>query len=179
MPTPRSIEPARSAAAVRVANTVSDTDERLWARCRAGDEGAWHELVRRHLPDMLGLALRFTGRRAAAEGVAHEVFLKLQRSLDAHEPAGSSFLAGLTARARSRAIEEFRTHRGRELDVPGGLGTALASLGAELREPVVLCDLQGASHDEASAALDIPLGTLKSRLNRARLELARRLCGRA
>jgi len=51
----------------------------------------------------------------------------------------------------------------------------LRSLPPALRETVVLCDLQGLSHEEAASSLGIPVGTVKSRLNRGRLELARRL----
>jgi len=51
----------------------------------------------------------------------------------------------------------------------------LRSLPATLREPILLCDLEGLSVEEAAASLGIPVGTVKSRLNRGRLELAKRL----
>ena len=180
---------------------MSDPDERLRARCRAGDERAWNELVRRHLPAVFALGLRFTGRREAAEDVAQEVFLKLHRSLGAYDPEGGSFDAWLMTMARHCAVDHYRrTRAAREheaplpADVAGDAGGAvrslqqreardlvasgLAALPADLREVVTLCDLQGASGDEAASALDIPVGTVKSRLSRARLELARRLRGR-
>ena len=54
----------------------------------------------------------------------------------------------------------------------------LRALPKDLREPLILCDLQGLAYDEAAAALGVPLGTVKSRINRGRLELAKRLMAR-
>ena len=54
----------------------------------------------------------------------------------------------------------------------------LQALPEELRTPVILCDLQGLPYEEIAQALQIPLGTVKSRINRGRLELAKRLMGR-
>ena len=51
----------------------------------------------------------------------------------------------------------------------------LRTLPEELREPIILCDLQGLPYDEVAKVLELPLGTVKSRLNRGRLELAKRL----
>jgi RNA polymerase sigma factor (sigma-70 family) len=180
---------------------LSDSDERLRARCRAGDERAWSELVRRHLPPVYALALRFTGRPESAEDVAQEVFLKLHRSLGAYDPAAGSFGAWLMTMARHCSIDHYRrTREARLREAPllfetpaAGEGTdaalkrrearelvlaGLAALPVELREPIELCDLRGASYEDAAAALDVPLGTLKSRLSRARLEMARRLRSR-
>jgi RNA polymerase sigma-70 factor (ECF subfamily) len=177
---------------------VSDTDERLRDRCLAGDEEAWGELVGRHLPRVMALAQGFTGRRDAAEDVAQEAFTKLFRSLGAYDPARGSFEAWIMTVARNVAIDQYRRHRDERLrempllvEPPTGddAGPALVrrreardlvriglqALPPELREPVVLCDIQGSSYEDAAVALSIPLGTLKSRLNRARLELARRL----
>ena len=68
-------------------------------------------------------------------------------------------------RSLERAEQARIVHRG------------LRALPADLREPLVLCDLQGLSYEEAANTLQIPLGTVKSRINRGRLELARRLMG--
>ena len=55
---------------------------------------------------------------------------------------------------------------------------AVRSLPRELREALVLCDLQGLAYEDIATTLDVPLGTVKSRINRGRLELARRLMSR-
>ena len=55
----------------------------------------------------------------------------------------------------------------------------LQALPPDLRQPIILCDLQGLAYEEAAETLQIPLGTVKSRINRGRLELARRLKDRA
>jgi RNA polymerase sigma-70 factor (ECF subfamily) len=54
----------------------------------------------------------------------------------------------------------------------------LRSLPPDLREPLILCDLQGLPYEEIAASLSLPLGTVKSRINRGRLELAKRLLSR-
>jgi len=56
--------------------------------------------------------------------------------------------------------------------------SGLKALPQELREPIILCDLQGLPYEEVASILGVPLGTVKSRLNRGRLELARRLLAR-
>jgi len=56
--------------------------------------------------------------------------------------------------------------------------TGLRALPPDLRGPLVMCDLQGMSYDEIAAALEVRIGTVKSRINRARLELAKRLLRR-
>jgi RNA polymerase sigma-70 factor (ECF subfamily) len=177
---------------------LSDTDERLRDRCLAGDEGAWQELVTRHLPRVMALAMGFTGRRDTAEDVAQEVFTKLFRSLGAYDPARGSLEAWIMTVARNVAIDQYRRHREERLRempllVEPAVGedagparveqrearelvrSGLQALPPELREPILLCDIQGSSYEDAAAALSVPVGTLKSRLNRARLELARRL----
>jgi RNA polymerase sigma-70 factor (ECF subfamily) len=70
-------------------------------------------------------------------------------------------IAGLEREERSRLV-----HSG------------LRALPLDLRLPLILCDLQGLPYEEIASALGIPLGTVKSRINRARLELAKRLVGR-
>ena len=101
--------------------------------------------------------------------------------------------------ARHHAIDRYRQRRDERLVARGSRGPrgggrrttsplkilereerklvhrGLRSLPPALREPLILCDLEGLSHEEAAASLDIPLGTVKSRLNRGRLELAKRL----
>lgn len=180
------------------------TSDDLLPRCRAGDEVAWRELVTLHSRKVFGLAYRFTGRVDEAEDLTQEVFVKVYRTLDRYRESEGSFSAWLMAVARNHAIDHYRRRKEemlRRADDPQLLEHMAASvehpiaglerqerarlvhrglraLPPELRLPLVLCDLQGLPYDEIATALNLPLGTVKSRINRARLELAKRLLGR-
>ncbi len=180
------------------------TDADLLSRCRAGDEAAWHELVASYTRKVFGLAYRFTGRVDEAEDLTQEVFVKVYQTLDRYRERDGSFGGWLMAVARNHAIDHYRrrkqerARRSEDADVlermaaPGehpvaGLERqeraslvhrALRALPPELRLPLILCDLQGMAYDDIAAELQVPLGTVKSRINRARLELAKRLTGR-
>lgn len=179
-------------------------DTLLASRCLEGDEGAWRELVARHARRVFAIAYKFCGRVDQAEDLSQEIFVKVYQSLERYRPADGKFEAWLGSVSRNHAIDNYRRTREErtrrhgdpaildfarsESDTPleqvereervALVQKGLRSLPTDLREPIVLCDLQGISYDEAAAALGIPLGTVKSRLNRGRLELAKRLTGR-
>lgn len=153
---------------------------------------------------VFGLAYRFTGRVDEAEDLTQEVFVKVYQMLGRYRESDGPFGGWLMAVARNQAIDDYRRRRQerlRRVDEPAALETmparqehpvarlerdervrlvhsGLRALPAELRLPLVLCDLQGLPYEEIAAELSIPLGTVKSRINRARLELAKRLVGR-
>jgi RNA polymerase sigma-70 factor, ECF subfamily len=183
---------------------LTTTDAELLPRCRGGDETAWRELVARHTRKVFGLAYRFTGRVDEAEDLTQEVFIKVYQTLDRYRESDGPFGAWLMAVARNHAIDHYRRGRQERLrrsDNPAVLETmpargehplrslereerarlvhrGLRALPADLRLPLILCDLQGLAYEEIAAELQIPLGTVKSRINRARLELAKRLLAR-
>jgi RNA polymerase sigma-70 factor (ECF subfamily) len=183
---------------------LSTTVDDILPRCRSGDEGAWHELVTLFNRRVFGLAYRFTGRVDEAEDLTQEIFIKVYKTLDRYREADGSFQAWLMAVARNHAIDHYRRRKQellRRTEDPEILETATApeehpvvglerqerarlvhrglrTLPADLRLPLILCDLQGLPYDEIAATLQVPLGTVKSRINRARLELAKRLKGR-
>ena len=180
---------------------MTDTEGDLVGRCRRGDETAWRELVARHTRRVFGIAYRFVGRVDEAEDLTQDIFVKVFQSLDRYRESDGAFSTWVGTVARNHAIDQYRRRReerARRLDdpavldtVPAGEESALRSLEREdvkrlvhrglralptdLREALMLCDLQGLSYDEVAATLEIPLGTVKSRINRGRLELARRL----
>lgn len=178
---------------------MTNADGELIGRCRAGDEAAWRELVSRHARRVFGVVYRFTGRVDEAEDLTQEVFLKVFQALDRYHLDGGAFGSWLLTVARNHAIDHYRRRREERLraDVEtleslpsasdGPLRAAekaervrlvhagLRALPPDLRAPIVLCDLQGLPYEEAAGLLGVPLGTVKSRLNRGRLELARRL----
>jgi RNA polymerase sigma-70 factor (ECF subfamily) len=182
--------------------TRSDAD--LVRLCLDGDESAWHELVGRYTRRVFGLGYRFVGRVDEAEDLTQEVFVKVYQGLSRYRPAEGSFSTWLMTVARNHAIDRYRRRREERLrlveepalldSMPAGgetpfrslereervrlVHSGLRALPSELREPIVLCDLQGLPYEEAAATLGIPLGTVKSRINRGRLELAKRLLRR-
>jgi RNA polymerase sigma-70 factor (ECF subfamily) len=183
---------------------LDTTDAQLLPACRRGDEAAWQTLVARHTRKVFGLAYRFTGRSEEAEDLTQEVFVKVYQTLHRYREADGPFGAWLMAVARNHAIDHYRRgkqERLRRAEDPVVLETApsreehpveglererrarlvhqgLRALPQDLRAPLVLCDLQGLPYEEIARSLGLPLGTVKSRINRARLELAKRLLRR-
>jgi RNA polymerase sigma-70 factor, ECF subfamily len=182
---------------------LTDNDSDLLPRCRGGDETAWRELVARHTRRVFALAYRFTGRVDEAEDLTQEIFVKVYQSLDRYRAGDGSFTAWLMAVARNQAIDQYRRRRQERVrrvedpEIVEGMASSeegplpglereerkrlvhrgLRALPADLRLPLILCDLQGLPYGEIAATLQLPLGTVKSRINRARLELAKRLVG--
>jgi RNA polymerase sigma-70 factor, ECF subfamily len=180
---------------------LTDNDREVLRRCRAGDQAAWQELVSRHSRRVFGLAYRFCGRVDEAEDLTQEVFVKVFQSLHRFQETDAAFSTWLLSIARNQAIDHYRRRREERqrrsqdpaiLDAAtapgeGPLGdvaraervqlvrSGLRALPAELREPLMLCDLQGVAYEQIAGILGIPLGTVKSRINRGRLELAKRL----
>ena len=178
-----------------------DPQPDLVARCRSGDEAAWRDLVALYTRKVFGVAYRFVGKVDEAEDLTQEIFVKVYQSLDRYREGEGNFTTWLMTLARNHAIDDYRKRRQertRRTDDPAVLETfpsgadspllslekqdrvrlvhrGLRSLPADLREPLILCDLKGLPYDEIASILDIPLGTVKSRINRGRLELARRL----
>jgi RNA polymerase sigma factor (sigma-70 family) len=182
---------------------LTETDDVLLERCRAGDEAAWQALVSRHTRRVFNLAYRFVGRVDEAEDLTQDIFVKVFQSLDRYRESDGAFGTWVGTVARNHAIDNYRRRReerSRRLEDPEVLDVipgkdesplrsleraeqarivhrGLRALPADLREPLVLCDLKGLSYEEVAETLQIPLGTVKSRINRGRLELAKRLMG--
>jgi len=174
--------------------------ETLLERCREGNELAWEALVRQHQSRVFALALHYVGNTEEARDVAQEVFIRVFQNLQ-RCPEASRFLPWLIRIARNACIDHLRRRRARPpaRDLPAeelpGLASAAAgpeeawlessrkrlvhlalrALGDLNREIIVLREIQGLSVEETASILGIPEGTVKSRGNRARLELARKV----
>jgi len=174
-------------------------DEALEAvveRCRAGDDHAWAELIEATADDIFRMAVSFTRNRTEAEDLTQEVFLKLWQNLH-HYLRGSSFRAWAFRVARNLFVDSYRRAREQRKatwvdpefleTIPGGddphtgavrrqrlelARAALERLPEELSQLILLRDFADWSYEELAAELELPLGTIKSRLNRARRELA-------
>ena len=181
-----------------------DPDSSLVARCLRGDETAWEELVRLNTRKVYGLCYRFTGSASEAQDLTQEVFLRVFRTLRTFRSAEGSFATWLARVTRNLLIDHYRRTRQErvtdsiEEQLPtieeSGSGAAvrpdqalagreasdilqatLQKLSPDLREAVILRDLQEMEYREIADVLQIPEGTVKSRINRGRAELARLL----
>ena len=180
-----------------------DPEYSLVARCLSGDDTAWEELVRAHTRHVYALCYRFTGSGAESQDLTQEVFLRVFRTLKTFRAAEGSFGTWLTRVTRNLLIDHYRrTRQDRATDSieeqlpvleqegPGAarpdralagreaseiLQAALQKLSPDLREAVILRDLQEMEYREIAGVLGIPEGTVKSRINRGRAELGRLL----
>jgi RNA polymerase sigma-70 factor, ECF subfamily len=177
-----------------------EPDAQLVRLCMRGDGPSWEELVRRHTRRVYNLCYRFTGNSAAAEDLSQEVFMRVYRTLPSYQSTQGAFTTWLTSVTRNLLVDHYRrTRRDRLTDsidampqfeqqpsparTPDRLAQAtelseqvqrgLAKLSPELREAVILRDLQALDYAEIQAVLRVPEGTVKSRINRGRIELAR------
>jgi RNA polymerase sigma factor (sigma-70 family) len=173
------------------------SDRELVERFAGGDGESFAILVRRHGAMVLGVCRRVLGHEQDAEDAFQAVFLVLSRkagSLRRKEAVGP-WLFGVAHRLALRARQKGRERREREARLAERVPTegpdeltlreARAALDEELarlperdRGPLILCYLEGLTRDEAAARLGCPLGTLKSRLERARAVLQKRLARR-
>ncbi len=178
-----------------------DLDSILVERCLSGDDSAWEEMVRIHTRRVYALCYRFTGKDSEAQDLTQEVFLRIFRTLKTFRAGEGSFVVWLTRLTRNLLIDHYRRTRleratdsiEEQLPVLEEKGTAasrtdgmlagreasevlqiaLAKLSPELRETVILRDLEELEYREIAQVLKVPEGTVKSRLNRGRAELAR------
>jgi RNA polymerase sigma-70 factor (ECF subfamily) len=172
----------------------------LLEQCRAGDELAWEALVRRYQGRVFALAYHYLRDREEARDVAQETFIRVYRGLRTFDGTGS-FVAWLVRIARNCAFDRARKLQGSPAYTGDEVGegvelpdagpdpedTTLAGDRRDLiyraldlmseinREMILLKEIQGLKQREISDMLAIPIGTVKARTNRARLELAERI----
>jgi RNA polymerase sigma-70 factor, ECF subfamily len=181
---------------------LPESDHQLFERLRAGNEQAFVALYHRRQPALYRFALQMSGSAPVAEDITQEVFLALLRDECGYDPDRGSLAAYLFGIARKLLLRQFERRRfdvsvdatgedGRRFaepvdasdplaDLAGcerieALRRAVSSLPRRYREVVVLCDLEEVDYAEAAAALGCPIGTVRSRLHRARLLLAGKL----
>lgn len=178
-----------------------DSELELIKRCLGGEESAWAALLQAHMRKVYNLCYRFTGRPAVSEDLTQEVFVKVFQTLKTFDAAQGSFPTWLNRVARNHLVDHYRRTKKDRMtssieDEVGGfenkpgpgdgpvehvedrerkelLQQALEKLSPDLREAVVLRDLQDLDYAEVAQVLGVPVGTVKSRINRGRLELAR------
>ena len=173
----------------------------LVRRCRAGDGAAWEEIVQTYSRRVYNLAYRFTSRADSAEDLTQDVFVRVYRSLDQYNPKQGDLQNWLMRLARNLIIDDYRKRqRAPQDDVADDLEdhkyhlhsagnsvqremerrelgaqvqSGIDKLSADLRTCVILRDIEELSYQEIVDLLKIPEGTVKSRINRGRIELAK------
>lgn len=171
---------------------MAEDDALLVKRCLKGDNRAITVLVERFQAEVFGLCVRLLRHNQDAEDVSQEVFLRVFRSLRSWDPARPlrPWIMGITVnrcrtwlmqRARRPELVDYLhdTASGRPEDDSGELvneiRSALADLRLEYRSVFVMYHEQGLPYEDIAAALDRPVGTIKTWLHRARVEMLERL----
>ncbi|MGB8510795.1 MAG: RNA polymerase sigma factor [Pyrinomonadaceae bacterium] len=182
-------------------------DAELLRRIGAGDEDAFTTLYRRRQGGVYRFALQMSGSASVAEDVTQEVFLVVMRDAHGYDPTRGSLAAYLYGIARNHVLRSFERERhwvALAEDWDGAAGTsvhesliaqndplgdltrgqlierlhqAVLALPAHYREVVVLCELHELSYAETASALDCAVGTVRSRLHRARALLIEKMHG--
>src|SRR4249919_1544928 len=173
----------------------------LIERCLNGDQQAWEQIVRQHWRKVFNVAYKFVAKHDEAEDLTQDIFLKIFKSLDTFDRR-ANFQTWLISVSRNLCIDHYRSVRkeretiNRDVDTselsaaaPGQsqiasleqrdrvelLREALGSLPKTLRTAVLMRDLRELSYHEIARELRLPEGTVKSRINRGRSELARQI----
>lgn len=159
----------------------SELDAELVAAMARGDRGALAQLYERHSGLLMGLAMRIVRERREAEDLLHDVFLEAWRHAKDFDPKRGRVRTWLAIRMRSRALDHQKSARVSRNAGDAGLEalvddtartspdharvrSALADLGAEQRKVLELAYFEGLSCSEIAKRIDIPVGTVKSRM---------------
>ena len=187
--------------AVRALAANAANGAELIRKCRAGDGAAWEEIVHSFSKRIYNLAYRFTSRPDRAEDLTQDVFIKVYKSLDTFDAKLAPLDHWLMRLARNCVIDDYRRRqrapydnaaddvddhefylqdptRSIHEDMESGelvsqVQAGIDKLAPDLRTCVILRDIEELSYSEIVDLLQIPEGTVKSRINRGRIELAR------
>ncbi|MEJ2054040.1 MAG: sigma-70 family RNA polymerase sigma factor [Calditrichaceae bacterium] len=181
-------------------NTKQETtDEELIARFQNGDNYAFDLLVKRYKDPLMNFVFRFVGDKNEAEDIVQETFLRLFKNKHYYKEI-AKFSTWIYTIAGNLAKTELRKRKRRKLfsishymstekdyDIPDEetspesdtntvitdkiIQNAIDKLSPKFKQVIVLRDIQGFSYEEIAEIVNIPLGTVKSRVNRARLKL--------
>src|SRR5688500_18897504 len=177
------------------------TPDSLIEQCLTGDQAAWETVVRQNWRKVFNVAYKFVGKHDEAEDLTQDIFLKIFKALATFDRR-ANFQTWIISISRNLCIDHYRSVRkerqtiAREVDstdlqpatpergpyaqaehqdLRAQLRQALETLPITLRTAVVLRDLQELSYQEIAEQLGLPEGTVKSRINRGRIELAHQL----
>lgn len=180
---------------------VETNGAELVRRARAGDGVAWEEIVQAFSRRIFNLAYRFTSNPDAAEDLTQEVFIRIYRTLDQYDSKQGDLANWLMRLARNLIIDDYR-HRQRNpqnsmadtvddhqyhlravgtsaqkemerRELANQVQQGIDKLPPDLKTCVILRDIEELTYQEIVDVLQIPEGTVKSRINRGRIELAK------
>jgi RNA polymerase sigma-70 factor (ECF subfamily) len=181
------------------AASSGDAVESLIQRCLGGDQNAWELIVHQYWRKVFNIAYKFVGKHDEAEDLTQDIFIKIFKSLSTFDRR-ANFQTWLISVSRNLCIDHYRSVRkeretiDRQVDPneltpastdPGPMAAleqrdrvtllrqALGQLPDTLRTAVLMRDIQEMSYQEIADKLGLPEGTVKSRINRGRTELAR------
>ena len=174
------------------------TDEKLISRFQAGDERAYVELVNRYKDKLLNFVFQFLGDIEQAEDVVQDTMLRLYEKKHYYKEI-AKFSTWIYTIARNLANTELRKKKRRkttylsqlskerQFEIPAmqddvdqslqnefindRIQSAINNLTEHFKVVIILRDIQELSYEEISKILEVPLGTIKSRINRARIQL--------
>ena len=182
-------------------NKYKFSDEKLILRFQDGDINAYNELVKRYKDRLFNFVLRYFNNREQAEDVVQETFIKLYTHANYYKNV-AKFSTWIFTIAKNNALTELRKNKrkktdsmwtddGKVIDLNSNdeaidikvenemainqLNKFLDEIPENFRMAVVLRDFQELSYDEISRILEIPVGTIKSRINRGRIQLAEKM----
>ncbi|MDG2287604.1 MAG: sigma-70 family RNA polymerase sigma factor [Candidatus Marinimicrobia bacterium] len=182
-------------------NPFKLTDEKLIARFQDGDINAYNELVHRYKDRLLNFVFRYFNNREQAEDVVQDTMIKLYTHASYYKNI-AKFSTWIYTIAKNNALTELRknkrkqtvslwTNEGKPIDIEmkdelleqtvynkmavEELNKYLDEIPENFRIAVVLRDFQELSYEEISKILEIPLGTIKSRINRGRIQLSEKM----
>jgi len=180
-------------------------EEKVVERCLQGDDAAWEMVVNQYAKRIYNLSYRYACRRDDAEDLTQEIFIRVYQNLKSFRTESGSLQSWIMRVGRNLIIDHFRRTRrfqqaagteemesmnlkddtipspqrfAEQAEASRFLSDGLQALPPELKEAIILRDLEGMAYLEIAELLSIPEGTVKSRINRARLELARLLSKR-
>lgn len=182
-----------------IAKAAEPSDEQLIARFQQGDEYAFDLLVKRYRDPLMNFIFRFVGDKIDAEDILQETFLRLYKNKHYYKEI-AKFSTWIYTIAGNLAKTELRKRKRRNLfsihnymstekdyELPDKgitpekyansviadkeIQNAINKLSPKFKQVILLRDIQGFSYEEISQIVNIPLGTVKSRVNRARLKL--------
>jgi RNA polymerase sigma-70 factor, ECF subfamily len=184
---------------------VLSGDNKLVERCLQGDDSAWEAVVNLFGKRIYNLSYRYTNRKDEAEDLAQEILIRVYQNLKSYRAESGSFQNWIMRVARNLIIDHYRQVRrfpqtggseeletmnirddkipnpqraAEQMEASQFLQGGLQALSPELKEAIVLRDLEGMPYGDMAELLNVPEGTVKSRINRGRVELAKLLMKR-